>query len=195
MNWKLITPLATLAVVVPAARAAAATPTDLPPVYRAKDTIGGQPDQLVGDQAQLTIQHGLLTGRLERGAYNVQITPTSAKGTGPLGRVDVRIKRVGQAVDVAGVWNGGDLHFVLGPDDIHGTALKQVSDEDRGYQGCRYRINRLGRGRGYAGLAECLGANPLRFEVRTATPADLTEEENAILLVAYFAAPPAIWNP
>jgi hypothetical protein len=187
--------LLSMACVALAGRAHAATPTDVPPVYQVRDTIDGHPERLVGPYARLTIKHGVLTGRLERGAYNVRITPQSAKGAGPLGAVDVKIKRVGTSFDVAGVWNGGDLHFVLGPDGIHGTAMKQISDEDRGYQSCRYEIAKVPRRSGLSGLAECLGANPLRFEVQPTTSSELTDEENAILLVAYLAAPPAVWNP
>jgi hypothetical protein len=193
VDWKIIALLA--ATIAPAAPAQAATPTDLPPVYRTKDVIGGHPDRLVGPYAHLTIEHGVLTGRLERGAYNVAITPTSAKGTGPLGPVNLKIKRIGNAFDLAGLWNGGDLHFVIAPDDIHGTAMKQISDEDRGYQSCRYEFTRLAGRRGYSGLAECLGVEPLRFDVQPTTSADLTDEQNAILLIAYLAAPPAVWNP
>jgi hypothetical protein len=187
--------LLTVACVAVAGRADAATPTDVPPVYQVKDTIEGHPERLVGPYARLSIRQGVLTGRLERGAYNVRITPQSARGTGPLGAVDVKIKRMGTSFDIAGKWNGGDLHLVLGPDGIHGTAMKQISDEDRGYQSCRYEIARLPRRPGLSGVAECLGTSPLRFEVQPTTPSDLTDEENAILLVAYLAAPPAVWNP
>jgi hypothetical protein len=184
-----------IACVALAGRAEAATPTDVPPVYQVKDTIDAHPERLVGPYARLTIKQGLLTGRLEQGAYNVRITPQSAKGMGPLGVVDVKIKRVGTSFDIAGLWNGGDLHFVLGPDGIHGTAMKQISDEDLGYQSCRYEITRVPRRSALSGLAECLGARPLRFEVQPTTPSILTDEENAVLLVAYLAAPPAVWNP
>jgi hypothetical protein len=177
------------------APARAGTATTLPPVYRATDAIDEHPARLVGDDANLTIKNGWLTGRLERGAYRVQITPDRAVGTGPLGRVDVRIRRAGDAIDVSGIWNGGDVHVVLGPDRIEGRALKQISDEQRGYQSCRYELDRGAVSRHYTGLAECLGQQPLRMDVAPRLQADLRDEENAVLLVAYLAAPPAVWNP
>jgi hypothetical protein len=191
-SWVLV-PLAIAASTAGAARAN--TATEVPPVYHARDVIEEQPARLVGDDAGLAIHDGVLTGRLEHGAYNVQIKPDSARGTGPLGPIDVRIARVGRGFEVAGLWNGGHLHFRIGPDEISGTAMKQISDEERGYQSCRYEIAKLERRPGYTGLSECLGSKPLRFEVQPQSSADLTDEQNAILLVAYFAAPPAVWNP
>jgi hypothetical protein len=205
-----------------AGRASATTATETPPVYQARDVIVGsagelagrspgaggladssggptamadRPASLVGEDAGLIIRDGLLTGRLERGGYSVRITADSARGTGPLGPIDVHINRMGRGFEVAGLWNGGHLHFLVGPDEIRGTALKQISDEERGYQSCRYQIAKLDRGSGYSGLSECLGSKPLRFEVDPRSSADLTDEQTAILLVAYFAAPPAVWNP
>jgi hypothetical protein len=102
---------------------------------------------------------------------------------------------MGKALDIAGLWNGGDLHMIVGPKGIRGTALKQISDQERGYQSCRYQIMKLPQRPAYSGLADCLGTSPLRFELSEAAPSDLTDEENAILLVAYLAAPPAVWNP
>ena len=177
------------------ARASAATATELPPVYEARDTIDATPARLVGDDAGLTLENGWLTGRLEGGAYRVQVTADHARGVGPLGAVDVRIQRVAGGFDVAGKWNGGDLHLVVRRDDIRGTALKQISDEQRGYQSCHYDIHRRAGSPRYTGLAECLGENPIRVDLQPTASNALGDEQSAILLVAYLAAPPAVWNP
>jgi hypothetical protein len=177
------------------ARASAATATELPPVYEARDAIDAHPARLVGDEAGLTIKDGWLSGPLEGGAYRVQVATDHARGAGPLGAVDVRIQRVAGGFDVAGVWNGGDLHLVVGRDEIRGTALKQISDEQRGYESCHYDIQRRAGSTHYTGLAECLGENPIRLDVQPTVRNAMTDEQNAILLVAYLAAPPAVWNP
>jgi hypothetical protein len=167
-----------------------------PTSYRAVDHIDERPARLVGKAAELTIENGVLTGHLERGQYRAQITPDSARGYGPMGPIDVHIKRLGKAYDVSGMWNGGDLHFVVGENGAQGTAFRQISYEDRGYENCRYDIEKLKSGAGYSGLSECLGMEePLRFEVQPKLTSDLTDEQNVVLLVAYLAAPPAVRMP
>jgi hypothetical protein len=161
--------------------------------YHAVDHIEEHPARLIGEDASLTIDHGVLGGRLDGGQYDVRITPDAAKGSGPMGPIDVQIKRVASAYDVSGLWNGGHLHFRVSESGAEGNVLKQISADDRGYQSCHYEIERLRSTSGYTGLSECLGAaEPLRFEIRPRRAADMTDEQNVILLVAYFAAPPAV---
>jgi hypothetical protein len=165
-----------------------------PPVYHAKDSIFEQPAHLAGPDADLTIRAGVLSGRLDGGAYRVSITPDSARGTGPMGPIDVRLKRQPDGYHVRGVWNGGDVNVVLGLAGMRGTMMTQI-DGDRGYRSCHYDLTPLGHDRGYSGIARCLGVeHPLRYEVRPRLQSDVTEEQNVILLLAYFAAPPEVFN-
>jgi hypothetical protein len=173
-----------------AARSASGPPT----AFEATDEIVERPaaPALVGQGADLAINNGVLSGRLEGGAYHVTITPDQAVGSGPMGRVDVHIKRTPSGHEMAGLWNGGKVHFFVGEDGARGELLKQISGEDRGYESCFYDIEKRGNGPGYTGLSECLGAAPLRFEVRPQLSTELSEEQTAILLLAYFAAPPPV---
>lgn len=163
------------------------------PPYRAVERIAENPPRLIGKDADLTIEHGALAGRLEGGTYHVNITPDSATGQGPLGPIDVHIKHVARGYDLSGLWNGGQVHFLVGESGARGHLLKQISAEDRGYESCQYDIQKLRRQPGYSGLSECLGDDhPLRFEVQPRLAGDMSQEQNAILLLAYFAAPPPV---
>jgi hypothetical protein len=167
--------------------------TSSPLPYQTTDEIDTRPARLIGADGDLEIAHGQLLGRLDGGAYNVKLTADSAEGSGPMGRIDVHIKPVAQGFDLSGVWNGGDVHFVIGETGARGRALRQISPEDRGYESCRYDISPLGSSAGYEGLAECLGdVAPVRYELHPKTDAALTREQTAVLLLAYFAAPPPV---
>jgi hypothetical protein len=170
-------------------RAAAGPPTS----FHAVDEIDERPPRLLGADAQLTIHDGVLSGRLDGGAYDVKLTPDAAVGRGPLGRIDVRIRRAGDGYDLAGVWNGGKVHLVVDQRGARGDVVKQISAEDPGYASCHYDIWWLRKQHEYTGLSQCLGDEaPLRFEVRPHRRSDLSDEQNAVLLLAYFAAPPAV---
>jgi hypothetical protein len=160
--------------------------------FESRDEILGPPTRLLGEGADLRIVNGRLAGRLEGGAYAVKITPDTAVGSGPMGRIDVRIKRVGNDYDLAGTWNGGPVHFIVGPDGARGHLLKQISAEDHGFESCTYDIEERYHQPGFSGLSDCLGTEPLRFEIAPRDTAALKNEETAILLLAYFAAPPAV---
>jgi hypothetical protein len=170
-----------------AAHAAGGPPT----AWESTDEIVDRPAALVGQGADLRISNNVLSGQLEGGAYHVLITRDEARGDGPMGRVDVHIKRLGQGYELAGLWNGGHVDFFVGQDGAHGQLIKQISGEDRGYESCHYDIARSAHG-GYTGLSQCLGVEPLRFDLAARTPSDLVSEQNAILLLAYFAAPPPV---
>jgi hypothetical protein len=164
-----------------------------PSPYEAVSAIDESPPKLVGREANLEIDNGVLHGRLEGGAYNVSITPVSAKGTGPMGAIDVRIKPVARGYDVAGLWNGGHVHFVVGDQRTRGHLLKQISSEDRGYESCRFDLEKLRNRAGYSGIEDCLGEeSPIRYEVTPNLAGEMTREQTAILLLAYFAAPPPV---
>ena len=110
-----------------------------------------------------------------------------------MGPIDLHIKPVAQGFDLSGLWNGGDVHLVVGANGARGQVLKQISPEDHGYASCWYDISKTGAPGKYAGLSECMGDNgPRHFEIMPSSPAALTEEQNAVLLLAYFAAPPPV---
>jgi hypothetical protein len=168
-------------------------PSAPPLPYQSHDEIEEGPPRLIGSDGDLEIAHGTMSGSLEGGAYNVQLTADAARGRGPMGPIDVHIKPVAQGFDLSGVWNGGDVHLVVGANGARGQVLKQISPEDRGYASCWYDIARSGAAGKYEGLSECLGDNgPRHFELMPSSPAALTEEQNAVLLLAYFAAPPPV---
>jgi hypothetical protein len=166
-----------------------------PPVYHTADEVTEGPPRLNGPDADLTIRDGEMTGRLDGGAYDVHIAPDAARGHGPMGPIDVKLQRGPQGFHVVGVWNGGDIDVVLGASGLHGRMLSQIAPGDRGYRSCRYDLDRLGHGSAYSGTARCLGVeHELRYDVRPRLPSDLTDEQNVVLLVAYFAAPPPVFN-
>lgn len=166
-----------------------------PPAFQTRDEIDEGPPRLTGAGADLQIRNDVLSGQLEGGSYNVKLTPSSAEGSGPLGRVDLHIKPIAQGYDLTGLWNGGRVHLIVGDQGARGSVMKQISGEDRGYESCHYDIGKLdprtGQA-GYAGLSECLGQNPLRFEIQPRATTDMTSEQNVILLLAYLAAPPPV---
>ncbi len=149
--------------------------------------------RLVGPGANLTIDHGVLAGTLEGGQYYVDISAQAARGRGPLGPIDVQIKRVAGGYDLTGLWNGGRVKFLIGERGARGQLLRQISPEDPGLRACDYDIQKLREKPRYSGLARCLGdPSPRRFDVDPRPIKALTDEENAILLLAYFAAPPPV---
>jgi hypothetical protein len=149
--------------------------------------------RLVGPDASLHLDHGVLAGTLEGGSYRVAVTSDSARGSGPLGPIDLQIKSVAGGHDLSGVWNGGPVHFLIGDQGARGELLRQISAGNPGQESCDYDIKKLHNKATYSGIARCLGEeHPLRFDLQARAPAALTGEENAILLLAYFAAPPPL---
>jgi hypothetical protein len=170
--------------------AAAAANQPLP--YQVRDEIDEGPPRLEGQKTDLRIDAGILHGHLGGGDYNIKVSADRAQGSSPLGPTDVRIVRRGSGYEVAGTWNGGRLDLLVDDHGARGDVMKQVSPEERGYQACHYDIEPTGRGPVYSGLAECLGYEPLRVELVPTPSSALDDEQNAILLVAYLAAPPPV---
>jgi hypothetical protein len=154
-------------------------------------TIDERPGQLLGPDARLSLEGGVLAGQIKGGRYEVKMVPGGAQGSGPLGRVDVRIEPVAQGYHVDGIWNGARISFVVGKNAIRGNALRQVSDEDRGLENCWYDVEKLWRRTVYAGHETCPGLDePVRFDLKPATSLGLDDETTAVLMIAFLVAPP-----
>jgi hypothetical protein len=147
--------------------------------------------QLSGQEGDLRIDNRVLTGHLGGGAYEVNIGPDRAKGTGPMGPIDLRLTRVPAGYDVQGIWNGGAVHFQVGARSVKGKAVRHLAGGTIGSVSCHYDIVR-GQS-GFSGLASCMGMRtPSRFQLSPRLPADLSQPQNVVLLVAYLAAPAAV---
>jgi len=159
-------------------------------VYGADYGIYGNPGRLVGPDTHLRIKDNVLTGQLAGGAYQVAIGVDRARGTGPMGPIDLRLVRLSTGYDVEGIWNGGTVHFLVGATSITGKAMRRVSAGSIGQMVCNYDLVRSRNGSGFSGVARCLGRREAtRFELQPRLPADLTQPQNVILLVAYLTAP------
>jgi hypothetical protein len=161
-------------------------------VYGADYGIYGNPGRLVGPDAHLRFKNNVLTGQLAGGAYQVEIGADRARGTGPMGPIDLRLTRLPTGYDVEGIWNGGTVHFLVGDRSITGKAMRRVSAGSIGQMVCNYDLVRGQNGAGFSGVARCLGRREAtRFELQPRLPTGLTEPQNVILLVAYLTAPAA----
>jgi hypothetical protein len=149
--------------------------------------------RLVGEQTDLRIARGVLSGRLRGGAYQVEIDGDRAVGTAPLGRVDVRLVPLQGGYDVRGIWNGQPIRLLLADRTVRGSAMRQAASGSIGFANCHYDIALAATGGAYSGTQQCMGALPVRVEVN-ATPS-LTEASNVILLVAYLTGPMAVVGP
>jgi hypothetical protein len=146
---------------------------------------------LSAPEARLQIHDGELVGRVKGGFYDVRIRPEGAKGTGSFGAIDVRIVRKGAAYSIEGTWNGGPVSFDVRPGAIRGTAMRHVSSSERGFENCWFDVEKQWRRPAYSGREDCLGSvTPLRFELLPHGAADVTDQEAAILVIAYLLAPP-----
>jgi hypothetical protein len=170
-----------------------ATTRDAVPAASRGPIIDQHPEELVGPETRLAIDHGVLTGRAKGGLYDVQIRRDGATGIGPFGPIDVRVTKRAEGYRVEGTWNGGPMSFVVSDKAIRGTALRQVSDEDRGFESCWYDVEKLLRQSSYAGREECEGTNsPVRFDVPSKASIGLSDEETAVLIIAYVVTPPTV---
>jgi hypothetical protein len=144
--------------------------------------------QLPGQEGDLRLDDRLLVGHLGGGAYQVSIGPDRARGTGPMGPIDLRLTPVPAGYDVQGIWNGGAVHFLVGPRSVKGKAVRHVAGGSIGSVSCHYDIVRDSNG--FSGLASCMGASTAtRFQLSPRLPSDLSQPRNVVLLVAYLAAP------
>jgi hypothetical protein len=155
----------------------------------AMDHRGGQQHatRIVGQSGALTIQNGVLGGLLAGGAYDVRVAADGARGTGPRGPIEIRLDRVDGGYEVTGIWNGGRVHFVVGEKSVRGRATRPLPAGDSVI--CNYDMARTGNGRSYAGTSLCMGGYRAgHLEIHPQAPAELTEAQNVVLLVAYLTA-------
>jgi len=161
---------------------------DAQPALQANYVLYRQTGRLVGDKTDLRIVDGLLTGYLQGGAYNVRIGADGAKGSAPLGPVDVRLTNVPGGYDVLGTWNGQPIHLIVTDTTIRGSAMRQLSTGSIGYASCHYDIALNAGGTAYSGTERCMGDQvPLQVQVQPTLAA--AQPRDVILLVAYLAAP------
>jgi hypothetical protein len=157
----------------------------------ASTVIPEHPGQLAGEDVRLRLDGDVLAGQIKGGTYQVKMVPGGARGTGPVGAIDVRIEKAGQGYHVDGIWNDSRISFVVSKDAIVGTALRQVSGEDPGLESCWYDVEKLWHRSAYAGYEQCPGtANPMRLDVQPATTLGLGDETTAVLIIAFLVAPP-----
>jgi hypothetical protein len=150
-----------------------------------------QTGRLVGEKTDLRIVDGLLTGHLQGGAYNVRIEADSAKGSAPLGPVDVRLTSVSGGYDVLGTWNGKPIHLIVTDTTIRGSAMRQLSTGSIGYASCHYDITLNAGGTAYSGTERCMGDQvPLQVQVQPTL--SVAQPRDVIMLVAYLASPIAV---
>ena len=137
----------------------------------------------------LRIEGDVLSGVLADGAYSVQIGTERATGVGPLGPVDISFEKRAAGYEIDGVWNGGRIHFSIDEDRVTGRAVRPITSGDFAYGACRFDLGRAADSL-YAGVSQCLGEDTARhFEVRLPGRDGLWEQSDALLLVAYLAAP------
>ncbi len=163
---------------------ARANATLAPPVRAAADA------RIAGQNGNLTIRNGVLQGRLAGGQYNAVVGASGARGSGPQGAIDVKLRRVAEGYELSGLWNGKQVFFVVGDRTVSGKAVRSQGAGQTGFGRCRFNLDKMANGRSYAGTAQCLGgASSGHIEVHPQAPADLTDAQNVILTVAYLAAP------
>jgi hypothetical protein len=147
-------------------------------------------EDLVGPSTRLAVDGDVLAGRVNGGAYAVQIGADGAHGRGPLGPIDLRIRRLARGYALDGTWNGGPVSFVVAGDTLRGSADRPVSDEERRFERCRYDVEKLRGKASYAAREECLEVDsPLRFDL-PAQGSTLDDPRTAMMLIAYLVAPP-----
>jgi hypothetical protein len=184
---RLLVPLALLGL---APAVASAHVADGAAMTKASAGIYRNPGRLVGGDGGLSIRDGVMTGRLGGGAYKVRIEAGAARGSGPLGAIDVRITVTEGGHRVAGLWNGGRIDLVVSDHEVRGRAVRAMGADGRGLDSCRYDIGRTRDGSAYAGTVRCLAQGKVvRIEVQPRTRGDLADQQNVLLLVASLAAP------
>jgi hypothetical protein len=130
-----------------------------------------------------------LCGHIADGRYCVGVRGGRARGSGPDGPIDVKLTPTANGHDVAGTWNGGRVHFVVGPNSVRGTAAKAPTS-GRNATTCHFDASTRADGRGYGGVSRCLGegwTRPVAFD--DPRNRGISVEQQVILLIAHLLAP------
>jgi len=152
-------------------------------------------EQLVGPGVRLMVDRDVVSGHVNGGAYAVQVESGNAHGRGPLGAIDLRLRKLAQGYGVDGTWNGEPVTFVVTADSIRGSADRPVSDQDRSVERCRYDVETVHGRAAWSGREDCLEVTrPVRFDFRPRSSTSLDDERTAVMLIAYLVAPP-VYTP
>ena len=129
-----------------------------------------------------------LFGHIAGGRYSVGVHGGRARGSGPDGPIDVKLTPTASGCDVAGTWNGGRVHFVVGPNRVRGTAARPPTP-GRNATTCHFDASTRPDSRGYTGVSRCLGegwTRPVALDPRNRRVSD---EQQVLLLIAHLLAP------
>jgi hypothetical protein len=129
-----------------------------------------------------------LCAHIAGGRYTVGIHGGRARGNGPDGPIDVKLTPTANGYDVAGTWNGGRVHFVVGPNSVRGTAAKAPTT-GRNATTCLVDASTRPDGRGYAGVSQCLGEGWTRHVAFDRPNRGISDEQQVVLLIAHLMAP------
>jgi hypothetical protein len=130
-----------------------------------------------------------LCAHVAGGRYSVGVHGGRARGSGPDGPIDVKLTPVANGYDVAGTWNGGRVHFVVGPNSVRGTAAKPPT-AGRSATICRFDASTRPDGR-YAGVSRCLGEGWTQHVALDPRNRGISDEQQVVLLIAHLLAPGA----
>jgi hypothetical protein len=166
-----------------------AQPTDEPPPARTAEHAFQQ-DRVVGPRIKAEIVGGILTGAVPGGSFRARLDGDLVHGAGPLGPIDVRVTPLHQGFDVAGVWNGGNIHFVFDGRTIRGSAVKQIVAGQSGVASCHYYIGPSWKSTTLSGREACMGfADAMQVDVDPQIATHLTTPGGVVMFVAYLTSP------
>ena len=129
-----------------------------------------------------------LCGHVAGGRYSVGVQGGRARGSGPDGPIDLKLTPTANGYDVAGTWNGGRVHFLVGPNSVRGTAAKAPT-AGRNATTCHFDASTRPNGRGYAGVSRCLGEGWTRHVAFDPQTRGISDEQQVVLLIAHLLAP------
>jgi hypothetical protein len=150
------------------------------------------PPRLLGAETDLSIQGQRLTGVLAGGRYEAQMSDERIEGSGPYGKIDVRITRGPGSISLEGTWNGQPMNVSFAPGAMRAKVIRRATTEGKGLERCDYDLDQP-RGEVLSGFVQCLGkADQLRVSLQTIDPSVLLGRDTALMLAAFLAAPPAL---
>ena len=154
--------------------------------------LTSSPLRLSGPGTDLMVRGTTLSGLLEDGRYDVELSAQRAEGQGPEGRVSLSFTRGAEgALAVRGEWNGQPVQLTFTSSTIEGRLVHHVGGTDRALESCRYDIDETA-GKVVSGLSTCLGeASSLRYTVDPVATLPFNQPDVATMMIAYLAAAPA----